>query len=136
MKNRIKKLISNAKFPKLKQLSEFNFSHIPELDKQKIIELADCYWVGDSYNCCFMGQTGLGKSHLATSLGYEACKRKITTRFYTAAQLVNELSEAKDSHALIKLQNRLLRYQLIIVDELGYIPLSKRDAELFCCYLV
>lgn len=128
--NRIKKLISQAKFPHSKRLSEFKFDHVPELDKQKVIELFECHWIEDAANCCFMGQTGLGKSHLAIALGVEACKKKIPTRFYTAAQLVNELSESKDSQSLLNFQRRLSRYQLIIIDELGYIPLSKKDAEL------
>ena len=128
--NRIRKLISQAKFNHLKNLSEFNFNRIPKLKKQAIIELSDCHWIEKADNVCLMGQTGLGKTHLAVALGYEACKRKFTTRFYTTAQLVNELSEAKDSHSLLKLQIRLARYQLVIIDELGYIPLSKKDAEL------
>lgn len=127
--NKIKRLIALAKFPPLKTLAEFVFEDVPELNKQQIIQLADGDFIEQSHNICFLGPTGVGKTHLAMALGYEACKRKYSTIFISAAKLVNELVEAKKEFNLSKVQKKYSRFKLIIIDELGYIPFSKDGAQ-------
>jgi len=128
--NKIARLTSQAKFKKRYLLSEYDFSEQPQLNKQRLIQLADCHFIDEAHNICFLGQAGLGKTHLATAIAYEACKKKYPTLFIIAAKLVNELIEANKNFALSKLHNRLNKYKLIILDELGYIPFSKEGAQL------
>lgn len=126
---RIKRLISQAKFPVVKTLSEFDFSAIPNLNKQRYLSLTDCHFIDKKLNICLMGQTGTGKTHLATALAYEACKKKIPTLFFSAVKLVNLYIDARKQHQLRSLQKRLGKAKLIVVDELGYIPFSKEGSE-------
>lgn len=127
--NRIKSLISNARFPNRKSLGEFKFDAVPKLSKAKIRQLSDCHYIDQAHNICFMGQTGLGKTHLAIALGLEACKKKYRVLFYSAAKLVNEFIEARADLTLAKLEKKLAKADLIVLDELGYIPFSKEGAE-------
>lgn len=128
--NTIRRLLANAKFPQVKTLSEFDFTEVPELNKQQVIQLAECNFIDKAQNICFIGTTGAGKSHLATAIGYEACKRKYSTIFIPAAKLVNELIEAKKEMGLSKTQKKYARFDLVIIDELGYIPFSREGAQL------
>jgi DNA replication protein DnaC len=129
IKNKIRRLIAGANFPPLKTLAEFQFEDTPDLNNQSIIQLADCHYIEQARNICFLGQAGVGKSHLAMALGYEACKRKYPTIFISAAKLVNELIEAKKGLILSKVQKKYTHFKLIIIDELGYIPFSKDGAQ-------
>lgn len=128
--NKIKRLLANAKFPQIKTLAEFDFTEVPELNKQQVIQLAEGDFIDKAQNICFIGTTGAGKSHLATAIGYESCKRKYTAIFIQAAKLVNELIEAKKDLYLSKIQKKYARFSLVIIDELGYIPFSKEGAQL------
>lgn len=128
--NRIKRLITHAKFDRIKRLHEFDFSEVPALNKQKVVQLSECHFIDQAENICFLGPAGVGKSHLAKSIGYEACKQGLPVRFFSAAELVNELIESKQNYILSKIQKRYRKYRLIILDELGYIPFSKEGAEL------
>jgi DNA replication protein DnaC len=127
--NAIKRLIARAKFDHIKLLSEYHFTEQPQLNKQHIMSLADGHFVDEARNVCMMGPSGLGKSHLATAIAYEACKKKYATLFLMASKLVNQLIEANRNHTLSKLQKQLAKYKLIVLDELGYIPFSKEGAQ-------
>lgn len=127
---RIKTLIVYARFPAIKTLAEFQFDALPKLNKQKILDLSDGHFIEGKSNICFLGQTGTGKTHLAIALAYEACKKKHKVLFYSAAKLVNQLIEARTTQSLSKLQKKLQQANLIVLDELGYIPFSKEGAEL------
>jgi DNA replication protein DnaC len=129
VESRIKRLIGAAKFPVLKTLAEFEFKTIPSLNKQKVLELAEGYFIEEHTNICLVGQTGTGKTHLATSIAYEACKKKVPTLFFSAAKLVNEFIDARKHNTLTLFQRKLARAKLIVIDELGYIPFSKEGAE-------
>ena len=87
--------IKNASFPVEKDLEGYNFSAIPSVSKQKMLELARCEWIRQHANVCLLGQPGTGKTHLAISLGLAACREGIRTKFFTAASLVNQLEEAQ-----------------------------------------
>ncbi len=128
--NKVKRLIANAKFPFERSISGYKFSEMPQLKEKEIRLVAECDFINRSENVCFIGQTGTGKTHLAIALGMEACKKKHSVLFCNAAELVNLLVESRSKFELSKIQAKLRKVQLLIVDELGYIPFSKDGAEL------
>ena len=128
--SRLKRRLREANFPLIKTLEGFDFATAPELDGRLIGELAGCEYIRQKRNVILAGKTGTGKTHLATGLGVEACKQGIRTHFISACSLVNKLVEARDQRILSRLMQKLARYGLLIVDELGYVPLSKEGAEL------
>jgi len=128
--NRVRNLIKQAQFPFTKTLVEFVFEEIPGLNAKEVFRLSECGYIERSENVCFIGQTGTGKTHLSIALGMEACKRRKTVLFFTAAKLVNALMEARSELKLSRLQKKLTKADLVIVDELGYLPLAKEGAEL------
>ena len=126
----VERRIKQAKFPTLKSLDSFNFTVIPSLNKAQVMELARCEYVDRKENVMLLGNSGTGKSHIATGLGLAACQKGLPVLFTTTASLSNELMEAKDERRLLRLQRQLARNKLLIVDELGFVPLSKTGAEL------
>jgi DNA replication protein DnaC len=130
--------IRAAKFPILKELSDFNFAAIPALNRQYIFDLARGAYLEKAEPIILIGAPGLGKTHIATGLALEACRQKHRVHFYNAATLVNELTLAQDEHRLDKFIATTLRHQLIVLDELGFIPFSNLGAQLifqFCSAL-
>lgn len=128
--NRLKRRVREAKFPLLKPLETFNLDAVPELDIRVFRELINCEYIREQRNVIFLGSSGTGKTHMATALGLEACKNNYRTRFVTCYGLVNELIEAREEHDLQRILKRYSRYDLLILDELGYIPFSREGAEL------
>lgn len=128
--NTLRLRIKQAQFPLLKTLDSFDFSAIPKLDKQKVLQLAECLWIDPSDNLCLAGNPGTGKTHIATAIGIAACRKAFRVRFFTAAGLVNTLIESQAQHTLSRLERTLAKTDLLIVDELGYVPFSKAGAEL------
>ena len=122
--------IRQAKFPVVKSLDSFDFLAIPSLNKTLVLELARCEFLSRKENLLLLGNSGTGKTHIALALGLSACQRGHRVRFTTAAALVSELIEARDDKHLLRFQKQLASYELLIVDELGYVPLSKTGAEL------
>jgi DNA replication protein DnaC len=121
--------LSKARFPVMKTLDAFDFSAIPSLNKALVLELSRGSYIDKRENIIFIGSYGTGKTHLAISLGVNACREGKRVRFYTAAGLINELLEAQAQLRLGKLEASLARYDLIILDELGFVPFSKEGAE-------
>src|ERR1035438_7519391 len=121
--------IRAAKFPVSKSLETYDFLAIPSLNKKLVIELARCEWIGRRENVLALGNSGTGKTHIGLALGLAACQRGFRVRFTTAAALVNELIEARDEKRLLRYQ-RNPRQELLIVDELGFVPMSKTGAEM------
>ena len=128
--NRLKQRIKDAKFPLLKPLETFNLDAVPKLDIRVFHELISCEYIKEHRNVIFLGSSGTGKTHMATALGLEACKNNYNTRFVTCYGLVNELVEAREQRELQRIIKRYSRYDLLILDELGYIPFSREGAEL------
>ena len=121
--------LTKAHFPVLKTLDSFDFTAIPSLNKAMVLELSRGGYIDKRENIICIVSYGTGKTHLAISLGVCACRQGKRVRFYTAINLSNELLEAQSQLRLSKLEASLARYDLIILDELGFIPFSKEGAE-------
>ena len=128
--SRLRRRIREAKFPLIKPLETFDLASTPELDIRLFRELSGCEFIKEYRNVIFLGRSGTGKTHMATAFGIEACKNNYRTRFVTCYGLVNELIEAREEKTLQRLLQRYARYDLLVLDELGYIPFSKEGGEL------
>lgn len=126
----VERRIREARFPAVKSLDTFDFTAIPSVNKMLVLELARCEFVTRRDNVIALGNSGTGKTHTALALGLAACQRGFSVAFTTAAGLVHSLSEARDERRLLKLQAQLQAVKLLIIDELGYVPLSRNGAEL------
>jgi DNA replication protein DnaC len=122
--------ITEARFPRLKRLADFNFEEAPQIPAATIRELATLAFLERAEPVIFLGESGTGKSHLAIALGIEACMQSRRVRFTTTAALVNELMEARDDRSLSRVVGRYARIELLILDELAYVPLQPVEAEL------
>ena len=123
----VERRIKEARFPTVKSLDRFDFTAIPSLNKTLVLELARCEYIARRENVIAVGNSGTGKSHIALGLGLAACQKGLSVGFTTAAAMVHELIEARDDK---RLQRQLAGYKLLIIDELGYVPLSTTGAEL------
>jgi len=121
--------IHDAKLPRVKTLEEFDFSQASQIPAAKIRELAEGGYIERAEPVVFLGECGTGKTHLTTGLCVAACRQKKRVRFTTAANLVNELVEAKQHNAVKRVLTRWLRYDVIALDEVGYVPLAEIGAE-------
>jgi DNA replication protein DnaC len=126
----VERRIREARFPAVKSFDTFDFAAIPGLNKMLVLELARCEYVARRENVIALGNSGTGKTHAALALGLAACQRGFSTLFVTAHALSSQLMEARDEKRLLKLQAQLQNVKLLIVDELGYVPLSQVGAEL------
>jgi len=129
-RRRVVRLLKAAHFPVVKSLDSFDFAAIPSLDKSRVLELQGCDFIGDRDNIIVTGDGGTGKTHIALGLGLAACQKGLSVHFTTAASLVNELLETRAEGHLLRLQRRLDACKLLIIDELGYVPLPMAGAEL------
>ena len=138
----IERRIKAAKFPAVKSLPSqaccacpagqrisFDFKAIPALNKMQVLELARCEWIDRRENVIALGPGGTGKTHVALGLGLAVCQKGLSVGFITAAALVHELMEARDERRPLRLQKQMANCKLLIIDELGFVPLSKTGAE-------
>jgi len=133
--NRRRRLVQQAKFPITYTLESYDFSVVPSLSKQKVLELARGEFIRKAENVVLVGEIGMGKTHLASALGYAACDLGYTVRFFTAAALITQLIEAQEAQQLSRFEHTLLKQQLIIIDELGFVPFSPQGAQLLFGFL-
>ena len=126
----VERRIRQARFPVVKQLESFGFKALPSLNKMFVLDLTRGDYIDRRKNAILLGPSGVGKTHIALALGLAACQKGLAVRFTTSSQLVHEMIEARDEKRLLRLQDQLARVSLLIVDELGYVPLSQSGSEL------
>ncbi len=119
-----------ARFPSHKTLDTFDFKSRPSVNKPLVLELAKGEYLDRRENLLFVGPSGTGKTHLATALGIAACGLGKKVRFYRVTELITVLLEAKEERQLLRTRGQLAKLDLLILDELGYVPASKAGAEL------
>lgn len=122
--------ISEAKFPRLKRLAEFNTDAVPSIATAALATLASGAWIEAGQPLVLLGDSGTGKTHLLIGLGLAACEQGRRVRYVTTAALVNELVEAADDRQLSRVVGRYARLDLLLLDELGYVQIDTRGAEL------
>ena len=117
-----------AGFPALKTLEDFDWSAQPSAERPLVLHLAQLAWIEERANVCFLGPPGTGKTHLSIALALKACERGHRVAFATAQEWVSRLEAAQDRNQLEQELRRLERYHLLIVDEVGYLPLERQAA--------
>ena len=127
----VERLIREARFPVIKTMDSFDWSHPARIDKQMVLKALEFDFVKDKRNLIFLGPSGLGKSHLAIAIGYAACQREIRTLFTTAADMINHLVAAEATNSLEKALKKFISPELVVVDEVGYLPLGKQGRDIF-----
>ncbi len=127
--NMLQQRLKNAHFPVIKELADFDFSCLPMLNKAQILDLARGEYIQQKKGLILIGNPGLGKTHLALGLASAACRDGRRVRFWTAAGLVNELIQAQDEHRLHRFIASALKLDLVVLDELGFIPFSQNGAQ-------
>jgi len=127
----INRKMTIASFPQVKRLEEFDFSYQPKINEKLIRELANLDFLEDAKNILFLGPPGVGKTHLAIAIGVKAVEQRKRVLFYSAEKLTNELASAEVSGQLNSKLESLGRLDLIVIDELGYLSLTKQTAKLF-----
>lgn len=127
---KVERRLREAHLPRLKTFEDFDFSQCPKVSATQMRQLADGGYIERTEPVLLIGDCGTGKTHLATALCVAACRQKKRVRFTTAAALVNELVEAQRGAQLSRTLARWLRYEVIAIDEVGYVPMAELGAEL------
>lgn len=121
--------LKQAGFGVEKDLSDFDFTAAPGVNRKKVLDLFTCRFIEEKASVVLLGAPGVGKSHLAVALGREACRKGYRVKFFTASHLVNTYLEAREQRQVMRLESNIRKKDLIIVDELGYLPMDTRGAE-------
>jgi DNA replication protein DnaC len=130
-KNASRSMIKAAAFPFVKELKDYDFDFQPGVNEQEIKELCTLGFLERSENIVFLGPSGVGKTHLATSIGIAAAKRRVSTYFIKCNDLLQQLKRAKLENRLESRLKHFCHYRLLIIDEIGYLPIDKEDSNLF-----
>jgi DNA replication protein DnaC len=128
--NRVQRAIMNAKFPLVKELASFDFSAVQGIAKTRVLELAQGGYMSRAETIILVGNPGLGKTHIATGLALAACRQGKKVRFFGVASLVNDLLSAQKDLRLSKFMKPITKLDLVVLDELGFIPFAKDGAQL------
>ena len=117
-------------FPYMKAMDEFDCGRLEHVSEAQLRQLASCDFVASRQNIVMIGNPGTGKTHLSIALGIKACMLGMSVRFFTAANLSNELIEALDNRRLLKLEKQLASCDLLIIDEMSYLTFNRHQSEL------
>lgn len=126
----VKYRVSAAKLPFQKSLAGYDFAWPSRINKQKVLDLFDLSFIERKANAVLIGQTGLGKTHLCVALAFAACEANLSVRFTTAVGMVNHLTAAMADHTLAPKLKQYTRPKLLVIDELGYLPIDRKGADL------
>jgi DNA replication protein DnaC len=126
----LERRVHNARLPKRKLLEDYDFNFPEKIPKQAILRLFDCDFVAEHGCAVFIGATGTGKSHLLNALGYTACEKGISVRFARVVDMINTLTTAQLNGTLERALRPYTNPSLLLLDELGYLPIDKRGADL------
>lgn len=129
--NMIRSMVKVGAFPHQKELKDFDFEFQPSINQQQILDFATLRFLDLQENIVFLGASGVGKTHLATSLGISAAKKRCSTYFIKCHDLLQQLKRAKLENRLDARLKHFAKYRLLIIDELGYLPIDKDDSKLF-----
>lgn len=129
--NMTKSMVKTGAFPHLKEVKDFDFTFQPTINKQQILDFETLRFIEKQENIVFLGNSGVGKTHLATSIGIAAAKKRCSTYFIKCHELLQQLKKAKLENRLDARLKHFCKYRLLIIDELGYLPIDKEDSKLF-----
>ncbi|RIO14329.1 AAA family ATPase, partial [Mammaliicoccus sciuri] len=130
-KNMIESMVKVAAFPFKKELSDFDFSFQPSINKQELLDFSNLRFIENYQNIVFLGSSGVGKTHLATAIGMAAAKKRVSTYFIKCHDLIQNLKRAQIENRLESRIKHYGKYKLLIIDEIGYLPIDNEDAKLF-----
>ena len=130
-KNASRSMIKAAAFPFVKELKDYDFEFQPNISEQKLRELCALGFLEKNENVVFLGPSGVGKTHLATAIGVAAAKKRVSTYFIKCHDLLQQLKKAKLENRLDARLRHFCHYKLLIIDEIGYLPIDKEDSNLF-----
>jgi DNA replication protein DnaC len=133
--NKINRLIKQAGFPIIKTIADFDFSLRPSINKHQILSYCDGTFIDKKENIIFVGSPGTGKTHLSIAIAYELCQKDKSVFFTTGTGLINTLNEAKDEKSLLKYFKQASKWDLVVIDEIGYFPFEKNESELLFQYI-
>lgn len=129
--NMIRSMVKVGAFPHKKEIKDFDFSFQPSINKDQILDFTSLRFLESQENIVFLGPSGVGKTHLATSIGIAAAKRRFSTYFIKCNDLIQQLKKAKLENRLDARLKHFSKYKVLIIDELGYLPIDKEDSKLF-----
>lgn len=129
--NMIRSMVKVGAFPHHKELKDFDFTFQPTINKQQILDFETLRFLESQENIVFLGSSGVGKTHLAVSIGISAAKKRVSTYFIKCHELIQQLKKAKLENRLDDRLKHFCKYKLLIIDELGYLPIEKEDSKLF-----
>lgn len=127
---RVEHAIATAKFPFLKEIASYDFSAVENIPKTRILDLAQGSYMAKAENLLLLGNPGLGKTHLAIGLALAACRQARRVRFYRAARLVDDLVVARKDLRLSHFTSPFVKWDLLVLDELGFLPIDQEGAQL------
>ena len=128
--NAANQMVKTAAFPALKDITSFDFSFQPSIDERQIKDLCQLGFLENNENIVFLGSSGVGKTHLSISIGIEAARQRYSTYFIKCSNLLENLKKAQDENRLEARLKHYASYRLLIIDELGYLPISEGDERL------